>query len=83
MNPEIRSQKSGVRKLGALVLLTAVLCSLTSACYSPRESPLQPGEKIIFRDATRANEYRGLSGNDAARAGSVVEITRPTRITNE
>jgi len=61
-----------------------LFCALAlSACYTPREYPLQPGESVIFRDAARANEYRSHSGNDAARAGRVVEITRPTRITNE
>jgi hypothetical protein len=52
-------------------------------CYTPREYPLQPREKIIFSDAARANQFRELSGNDAQRGGNVVEITRPTRVTCE
>ena len=70
-------------KCGALVLLISALCSLTSGCYSAREYPLQPREKIIFSDAARANQFRELSGNDAQHGGNVVEITRPTRVTCE
>lgn len=74
---------SDLRHLTSVLLLTAVLCSLTSGCYTPREFPLQPREKIIFRDAARAEQFRSLSGNDAQHGGNVVEITRPTRVTCE
>jgi hypothetical protein len=64
-------------------LLLLLIVILIPACYSAREYPLQPREKIIFQDTTRANEFRTLSGNDAQHGGNVVEITRPTRVTCE
>jgi hypothetical protein len=64
-------------------LLILPILFLLAGCYSPATYPLQPGEKIIFRDAARANEFRRLAGQDAYRAGSVVEIDRPAALTCE
>lgn len=64
------------------ILSTALLLGC-SGCYTAQEYALQPREKIVFADEARANEFRTLSGNDAQHGGSVVQITRPTRVTCE
>lgn len=64
-------------------LLLLLIIIVIPGCYTPRSYPLQPGEKIIFRDATRANDYRALSGNDPHHGGNVVNLDRPTSVSTE
>jgi hypothetical protein len=53
-------------------------------CYTARQFPLQPGEKIIFESETRAAEFRARSGNGGWDATNrVVRITRPTWVSCE
>ena len=72
------SGKVAAAKLMKNILIT--LCVITAGltgCNSPRTvTPLQLGDKIIFTDAERANEFRAVSGNDETNGGSVVKITR-------
>lgn len=64
-------------------LLLIASLTLLCGCYSARQYPLQPGEKIIFNDAPRANEYRKQSGNDTSSTNRVVIVTRPCSLTTE
>ena len=69
-----------------IILCFALCCAGCSGC-APRHignrTPLLPGDAIIFKGtnaAARANQFRMDSMNDTDRAGSVVEITRPTTV---
>jgi hypothetical protein len=60
--------------------LFAVGCGCrTAGTYS---FPLEPGEKIIFTTAERANQFRATSGNEPTNpvGGRVVRITEPVSL---
>lgn len=60
-----------------ILAVASLLLAGCAGCNSPRTvTPLQLGDKVIFTDATRANEFRAASGNDETNTGSVVKITR-------
>lgn len=63
----------------ALLLLVLLL----PGCYTAYQYPLQRGDKVIFNNERRANEFRRLSANDQFNTNRVVEITRPCAITTE
>ena len=68
------------------ILLISALCLLTSGCavtYTGVQTPLQPGEKVIFSTRERADEFRRVSGNDLNHTNRLVEITSPTTLTTE
>lgn len=58
-------------------LFSVLLLAGCTGCNSPRTAtPLQLGDKIIFTDNNRANEFRAASGNDETNGGSIVKITK-------
>jgi hypothetical protein len=63
-------------------ILYSSLCLLLlgCGCSTTRQFPLQPGEKIIFNDAARANAFRAESRNDTTNTGRVVTIGEPVRL---
>lgn len=56
---------------------------LVAGCRTGLQTPMQPGEKVIFSTQERANEFRQVSGNDLTHTGRVVTIQRPTTLTTE
>lgn len=63
--------------------IVVVALAMAGCAYQARTFPLQPGEKVIFQSADRANAYRILSGNDRGQTNRVVKITRPCELTAE
>lgn len=69
----------------SLCLLACVVLTGCSGCagYVGTRTPLQPGDKIVFAAAPRANAFRQASGNDLNHTNRVVAITRPTTLVTE
>lgn len=71
-------------KTSRIILLVALAATLAGCVtYRGVQTPLKPGEKVIFNTRERADEFRRISGNDAGHTNRIVEITRPTTLSTE